>query len=255
MNPAVSLYRFYDSAGQLLYIGITNRVPRRLDEHGDDKPWFLNVARVEIEHHADRYAALAAEKTAIKSERPKYNVVHNRGGRPAPAKPSTGQRAGRWTFRSRRGGHEIRTDLVLYPELDCSAMVDDVYELDGQGQFEEYVQYLERGHADWLKADAVPIIWSVHDGWTNGVFEAAPFTTWGDSAGWGNFLAHYTWPTEAITGEPLDWYALPVVNDRFPEFAKALAWTPSPLQPTCPLASLVRSRNGQYAIPRQRTAA
>jgi predicted GIY-YIG superfamily endonuclease len=246
MHTTVSLYRFYDSTDRLLYIGITNRITRRLDEHGDEKPWYGEVTRVKVEHHPDRYAALAAEKSAIKTERPKYNIVHNRGSQPGQAKAGARQSGGRWTFRSRRGGHEHRSDLVLYPELDCSAMVDDVYELDGQGQFEEYIQYLERRHRDWMNADAVPIIWSAHDGWTNGIFEAAPFTTWGDSVGWGNFLAHYTWPTDAVTGEPLDWYALPVVNDRFPEFAKALAWTPSPLQPTCPLASIVRSRNGQY---------
>jgi predicted GIY-YIG superfamily endonuclease len=251
MDQPVSLYRFFNPAGELLYIGITNRIPRRLDEHGDDKPWYLEVARVTVEHHTDRYAALAAEKTAIKTERPKYNVVHNRSPHRGPTTVTTG----RWTFQSRRlTGRELpQATSSLYPELDCSAMVDDAWELDGQGQFEEYVQYLERGHAEWLAADAVPIVWSVHDG-NNGVFEAAPFTAWGDSVGWGNFLAHYTWPVDAINGEPLDWYALPVVNDRFPEFAKALAWTPSPLQPTCPLASIVRSRRGEYALPRQQAA-
>jgi predicted GIY-YIG superfamily endonuclease len=243
VNPTVSLYRFYNSTGELLYIGITNRIPRRLDEHGDEKPWYLKVADVKVEHHPDRHAALAAEKSAIKTERPKYNVVHNRG-RHLTAAPS--QDSGQWTFRSLRSGYEFRKDLVLYPELDCSAMVDDVYELDGEGQLEEYVQYLERRHPEWLAADAVPIVWSVHSNW-HGVFEAAPFA---HSYIGMDFLTHFTWPEDAATGEPLDWYALPVVNDRFPEFAKALAWTPSPLQPTCPLASIVRSRNGQYAMPR-----
>lgn len=246
MDQPVSLYRFFNPAGELLYIGITNRIPRRLDEHGDDKPWYLEVARVTVEHHTDRYAALAAEKTAIKTERPKYNVVHNRSPHRGPTTVTTG----RWTFQSRRSGHVFRKDLTLYPELDCSAMVDDAWELDGQGQFEEYVQYLERGHREWLDADAVPICWFVHSNW-RGVFEAAPFAR--PSYG-GDFLSHFTWPIDAVTGEPLDWYALPVVNDRFPEFAKALAWTPSPLQPTCPLASIVRSRRGEYALPRQQAA-
>lgn len=241
VNQTVSLYRFFNSTGELLYIGITNRVPRRLDQHGDDKPWYLEVADVKVEHHPNRDAALAAEKTAIKTERPKYNVVHNRGRILAAATKSTG----RWVFASLRSGHIFRKDLVLYPELDCSAMVDDVYELDGQGQFDAYVQYIERRHSEWLKNDAVPIVWSVHSNW-HGVFEAAPFA---HSYIGQDFLTHFTWPEDAHTGEPLDWYALPVVNDRFPEFAKALAWTPSPLQPTCPLASIVRSRNGQYAAP------
>lgn len=244
MNPTVSLYRFYNSTGELLYIGITNRVPRRLDEHGDEKPWYHQVADVKVEHHRDRHAALAAEKTAIKTERPKYNVVHNRGA----YRTWIQEGAGRWTFENRRYGIQRRCDLILYPELDCSAMVDDVHELDAQGQFEEYVQYLERRHPEWLAADAVPIYWFVHSAW-EGVFEAAPYANESNTLG-RDFLTEFTWPTDAATGEPLDWYALPVVNDRFPEFAKALAWTPSPLQPTCPLASIVRSRNGQYAMPR-----
>jgi predicted GIY-YIG superfamily endonuclease len=245
VNQTVSLYRFFNPTGELLYIGITNRVPRRLDEHGDDKPWYLEVARVTVEHHTDRHAALRAEKNAIKAERPRYNIQHNR----AAYRTKVQEGSGRWTFETRRSGHERRCDLVLYPELDCSAMVDDVYELDGHGQFEEYVQYLERHHPDWLEKDAVPIIWSVHSGW-HGVFEAAPFAR---SYIGMDFLTHFTWPEDAVTGEPLDWYALPVVNDRFPEFAKALAWTPSPLQPTCPLASILRSRNGQYT-PASRAA-
>lgn len=249
VNQPVSLYRFFNAASELLYIGITNRVPRRLDEHGDDKPWYLEVADVKVEHHPNRDAALRAEKTAIKSERPKYNIVHNRSAHRANAQGGSGK----WVFHNRRSDYERRCDLVLYPELDCSAMADDVYELDGQGQFEAYVQYLERRHPEWLEADAVPIVWSVHSNW-HGVFEAAPFTAWGDAVGWGNFLTHFTWPEDAITGEPLDWYQLPVVNDRFPEFAKALAWTPSPLQPTCPLTSIVRSRCGWYAASNQRAA-
>lgn len=235
-----SLYRFYDASNVLLYIGITNSVPRRLDQHEDEKPWFLTVARVEVEHHPDRQAALDAEKNAIKAERPKYNVQHNRAFR----RTWTQSGGGQWTFESLRSGYQRRCDLTLYPELDCSAMVDDVYELDGEGQLEEYVQYLERRHPEWLEADAVPIVWTVHSE-SAGIFEAAPFA---GHVPWGDFLAHFTWPTDARTGHPLDWYSLPVVNDRFPEFARALAWTPSPLQPTCPLRSILRSRSGERPL-------
>lgn len=240
MNPTVSLYRFFDHSNELLYIGITNRIPRRLDEHGDDKPWYLEVARVEVEHHPDRHAALRAEKDAIKTERPRYNIQHNR----AAYRTKIQDGGGRWIFETRHYGNERRCDLQLYPELDCSSMVDDYYELDGHGQLEAYVQYLESRHPEWLEADAVPIVWSVHSNWY-GVFEAAPFAR---SYIGMDFLTHFTWPVDAVNGEPLDWYQLPVVNDRFPEFAKALAWTPSPLQPTCPLASILRSRSGRYAI-------
>jgi predicted GIY-YIG superfamily endonuclease len=235
VRGTTSLYRFYSGSGELLYIGITNRIPRRLNEHSDEKPWYHEVARITVEHLPDRRTALRAETHAIKNERPKFNIQHNQ----RVYRTQVQDGSGKWTFRGRTSGHVVRCDLVLYPELDCSAMVDDVYELDGEGQFEAYVQYLQRRHPEWLAADAVPIVWSVHAGWSD-IFEAAPFAT--TSIHGEDFLAHYTWPEDAINGEPLDWYQLPVVNDRFPEFAKALAWTPSPLQAACPLTSILRSR-------------
>lgn len=239
-----SLYRFYDASEALLYIGITNSLTRRLNEHHEDKPWYLNVARVTVEHHPTRAAALRAEKSAIKAERPKYNVQHNQGAQGTVTHPDAGQ----WLIENRQSGHQHRCDLFLYPELDCSAMVDDVYELDGEGQFEEYVQYLERRYPQWLADDAVPIIWSVHSGHGGGIFEAAPFAP--PSPPWGDFLTHFTWPADARTGEPLDWFQLPVLNDRFPDFARALAWTPSPLQANCPLRSLICSRQSRRPLAR-----
>lgn len=235
-----SLYRFYDAAGTLLYIGITNSIPRRLGEHDERKPWFADSVRATFEHHPSRDAALAAEKRAIKAELPKYNLVHNHGRQVGQTELAKG---GQWVFRTLGSGHERRADLFLYPEVECSSMVDEVHYLDGEGQFEEYVQYLERRYPQWLDADAVPIIWSVRSRGLGGINETAPFQkefvpTWGD------FLAHFTWPVDAKNGERLDWYRLPVVNERFPEFAEALAWTPSPLQPTCPLSSILQSRAG-----------
>jgi predicted GIY-YIG superfamily endonuclease len=240
-----SLYRFYDAAGALLYIGITNSIPRRLGEHDERKPWFANSVRATFEHHPSRAAALTAEKKAIKAERPKYNIVHNHGREVVQAKPAKG---GQWVFRSRESNWEKQANLFLYPELECSSMVDNVHYLDSEGQFEEYVQYLERRYPEWLDADAVPIIWSVRSRESvDSIYETAPFQPF--APGWGDFLTHFTWPVDIKTGERLDWFRLPVVNERFPEFAEALAWTPSPLQPTCPLRSILRSRAGQYAAP------
>lgn len=235
-----SLYRFFDATGALLYIGITNSIPRRLGEHDERKPWFAESVRATFEHHPSRAAALTAEKKAIKKERPKYNIVHNHGRRAAESKATAN---GQWVFRSRESNWEKRANLFLYPEVECSAMVDEVHYLDGEGQFEEYVQYLERRYPEWLDADAVPIIWSVRSRESvDSIYETAPFQPF--APGWGDFLTHFTWPVDAKTGERLDWYRMPVINDRFPEFAEALAWTPSPLQPTCPLSSILQSRAG-----------
>lgn len=235
-QPA-ALYRFYDADKTLLYIGITNSIGRRFDQHSADKPWYAKTSYTTIEHYPSRAIALEAEKAAIKAERPVHNVQHN-------DRPKLAADGGQWYFRSRRSGHEFHTDLYLYPELDCSAMVDDHYELDGEGQFEEYTQYVASRYPDWINNNAVPIVWSVHSGWGRGIFEAAPFTS--NEPSWGDFLTHFTWPSNTKTGERLDWFQLPVVNDRFPDFAQALAWTPSPLQPTCPLRSLLDSRSGRH---------
>jgi hypothetical protein len=167
-----TLYRFYDGDGALLYIGITNSVPRRLGQHQAHKPWWGDAARVTLEHHA-------------------------------------------------------------------TSMVEDVGYLDGEGQLAAYVQYIEEGYPAWLKDDAVPIVWTVHSHW-RGLIEMAPFQA-DDQP---DFLSYFSWPEDVKTGELVDWFHLPVVMDRFPDFTEALGWLPSPLQRTCPLRSIMRSRDG-----------
>jgi hypothetical protein len=154
-----------------------------------------------------------------------------------------------WQFRLIRHASDLQTaDLYLYPELDGSSVVEDYYDLDGAGQLEAYVRYVRERHPEWLADDAVPIYWTVQSAGGKKITETAPFQ---DSPAdefrrhlTRNFLTYFTWPQDAGTGERLDWYRLPVRNDRFPEFAKALAWLPSPLQPTCPLRSILESRAG-----------
>lgn len=70
----VALYRHFDGAGVLLYVGISNRPIRRLDQHGERSSWADCIARVEIEWHQSRDDALAAETEAIRKEGPVWNV-------------------------------------------------------------------------------------------------------------------------------------------------------------------------------------
>jgi predicted GIY-YIG superfamily endonuclease len=81
-DRAHALYRFYADDGALLYVGITLDPGARWRAHRDDKPWWHEVASVTVESHSSRETVLAAERTAIMSEKPRYNVVHNRGGTP-----------------------------------------------------------------------------------------------------------------------------------------------------------------------------
>ena len=71
------LYRLYDDAGQLLYVGISNNPVRRGHQHIDRQPWAHQVRRQEWSSpYPTRRAALDAERLAIIAEKPRYNVVH-----------------------------------------------------------------------------------------------------------------------------------------------------------------------------------
>lgn len=74
-DESTALYRFYDGAGQLLYVGITGDPSDRWARHADEKPWWPNVARHTVEWLPSRDAALAAETAAIVAEEPVYNVA------------------------------------------------------------------------------------------------------------------------------------------------------------------------------------
>lgn len=75
-NEPTSLYRFYDAAGTLLYVGISNNPARRWKQHADTKPWWSDVDRKTVEWLASRAEAEAAEAEAIKAEKPLHNWRH-----------------------------------------------------------------------------------------------------------------------------------------------------------------------------------
>lgn len=72
-----ALYRFWDSADVLLYVGITLNPGERWKQHRADKAWWEEVATVTVETYPDRPSVMEAERTAIIAEGPKYNIVHN----------------------------------------------------------------------------------------------------------------------------------------------------------------------------------
>ncbi|MEV8494523.1 GIY-YIG nuclease family protein [Streptomyces sp. NPDC052002] len=68
-----TVYRLYDKAGQLLYVGTTASPEDRWGQHAREKLWWSSVARAAVEWHPDRTEALAAERAAIQSEGPLHN--------------------------------------------------------------------------------------------------------------------------------------------------------------------------------------
>jgi predicted GIY-YIG superfamily endonuclease len=70
------LYRFYDRAGRLLYIGVTCNPPQRFKDHGASKDWWSMVTNIKLESFDSRTALMQQERDAIELEHPCYNIVH-----------------------------------------------------------------------------------------------------------------------------------------------------------------------------------
>jgi predicted GIY-YIG superfamily endonuclease len=74
-QPA-AVYRLYDAADQLLYIGSSHQPGVRQQEHRK-KPWGAEIDRREDRWYRNRAVAYAEESAAIRAERPKYNIIAN----------------------------------------------------------------------------------------------------------------------------------------------------------------------------------
>jgi predicted GIY-YIG superfamily endonuclease len=75
-----ALYRYRGDGKRQppLYIGRTNNPMRRTEEHRRSKPWITETVRIDVEwFSADAIAE--AERQAIRTEHPIYNVQQNDG--------------------------------------------------------------------------------------------------------------------------------------------------------------------------------
>lgn len=70
------VYRCYDATGRLIYIGCSYDVVNRFDQHRRSTWWASLIAKVHITIHATHLAAFEAEKRAIKTENPAFNLAH-----------------------------------------------------------------------------------------------------------------------------------------------------------------------------------
>lgn len=68
------VYRCYDAAGQLLYVGCSKNPEKRLKEHAYFRTWWTDrINRIVLKVFPDRLQALLAEEQAIKTEHPIHN--------------------------------------------------------------------------------------------------------------------------------------------------------------------------------------
>lgn len=68
------IYRLYDKAGALLYIGATGGLATRLRRHKRHPFWGYDIASHTYERYADMRTASEAEALAIRTEHPMHNV-------------------------------------------------------------------------------------------------------------------------------------------------------------------------------------
>lgn len=78
-TEAQAVYRCFSEDGQLLYIGTSGHLGRRLAAHAG-KIWFREVFGITLEWYSNERLALIAEKRHIRIEHPKYNIVYAKTG-------------------------------------------------------------------------------------------------------------------------------------------------------------------------------
>lgn len=104
-----AVYRCYSDHGELLYIGSTGNLSRRLGDHAQ-KVWFLRVRGITLEWYADELEARMAERRAIHVEHPQLNVVHKNGL--APVRQAPARRSRRKTSSKARADDAILIDRL-----------------------------------------------------------------------------------------------------------------------------------------------
>lgn len=250
-----ALYRFYDHAGRLLYIGITSALSARLSNHGDTKPWWVDVANITVSHYVNRDEVLAAERAAIISERPLWNVKHNTGSSPKSPNVTAADEADHWLFSNRRG-RRFKSPLQLRWHLTDDAISDDfrVEDIGAEDLWHEWRSRLgrDKGAEAQFSPGAVRITWFVCG---DGILELAPsqerppatspFET--------TFLDRYSWPRSADGSQRLQWARLPVEDKSWRRgtlprdqirkggfIQEVTGWKPAPMQPYVNLSNLAR---------------
>lgn len=73
-DPQAWVYRAFDADGDLLYVGMTQRPRTRMQQHRRKADWWGDASRIRFSQYPTRNDALQAERSAIHSEKPVYNI-------------------------------------------------------------------------------------------------------------------------------------------------------------------------------------
>lgn len=82
MSERTAVYRLFATDDTLLYVGVAKRFGTRWEQHAKVQPWWPHVDHQTVQWYPAREDALLAEKVAIETERPVYNIAGSpwRGG-------------------------------------------------------------------------------------------------------------------------------------------------------------------------------
>jgi hypothetical protein len=69
-----TVYRCWDENNVLLYVGLSNQISMRLAAHARTSPWYSLTTVVTSESFPTRILAEVAERKAIRTEQPKFNI-------------------------------------------------------------------------------------------------------------------------------------------------------------------------------------
>lgn len=69
-----TVYRLYDKAGKLLYVGCTSDITTRLVTHRREREWGRRIHRAETESYNTKREALKREGQLVTEMKPEYNI-------------------------------------------------------------------------------------------------------------------------------------------------------------------------------------
>lgn len=70
------VYRAYNNEGELLYVGCTMEITKRLkDWRAQGAAWTHQATTIDVEVYPDYHIARSVEATVIQQERPLYNIA------------------------------------------------------------------------------------------------------------------------------------------------------------------------------------
>lgn len=74
------VYRLFDDAGRLIYIGSTMEPEGRVEHHRKNMWWGPQIKRMSFKVYPDRQSGIEAEAHAIRTENPRWNINHRSYG-------------------------------------------------------------------------------------------------------------------------------------------------------------------------------